>query len=116
MLQTISTRLRRSKLFESRSSLVPVAQDRSRMIVTLSVLLTFLSCYLREFVLPDVPTMTWGDYGLFATNGARILAGQMPYRDYFTFLPPGTDLIYSLLFRWFGLELWIPNLVIIAKA
>jgi hypothetical protein len=93
-----------------------VAQDRSRLIVTISVLLTFLTCYLREFVLPNVPTMSWSDQMLFATNGTRILAGQMPYRDYFQFLTPGTDLIYSLLFRWFGVELWIPNLTMACLA
>jgi hypothetical protein len=60
--------------------------------------------------------MSWGDHVLYATNGTRILAGQMPYRDYFTFLTPGTDLIYSLLFRWFGLELWIPNLTMACLA
>ena len=110
MPETGSTRLRRTAFQESQSEPRPVAQDRHRLIVTISVLLTFLTCYLREFVPPNVPIMSWGDHVLFATNGTRILAGQMPYRDYFTFLTPGTDLIYSLLFRWFGVELWIPNL------
>jgi hypothetical protein len=116
MRETDSVCLRRRESQESRSEPVPVAQDRHRLIVTISVLLTFLACYLSEFVLPNVPTMSWGDHVLFATNGARILAGQMPYRDYFTFLTPGTDLIYSLLFRWFGLELWIPNLTMACLA
>ncbi|AEU35029.1 hypothetical protein AciX8_0679 [Granulicella mallensis MP5ACTX8] len=93
-----------------------VAQNRSRLIIAISVLLTFLICYLRGFVLPNVPTMSWSDQMLFATNGTRILAGQMPYRDYFQFLTPGTDLIYSLLFRWFGVELWIPNLTMACLA
>jgi hypothetical protein len=53
---------------------------------------------------------------LFAANGTRILAGQMTYRDYFQFLTPGADLIYSLLFRWFGVELWIPNLTMVCLA
>jgi hypothetical protein len=60
--------------------------------------------------------MSWTDQMLFATNGTRILSGQMPYRDYFQFLTPGTDLIYSLLFRWFGVELWIPNLTMACLA
>jgi hypothetical protein len=114
MPETGSTRLRRTAFQESQS--VPAAQDRHRLIVTASVLLTFLTCYLREFTLPMVPIMSFGDYGSFATNGTRILAGEMPYRDYFTFLTPGTDLIYSLLFRWFGVELWIPNLTMACLA
>ena len=60
--------------------------------------------------------MAWGDNMLFATDGTRNLAGQMPYRDYFWFLTPGTDLIYSVLFRWFGLELWITNLTMACLA
>jgi hypothetical protein len=55
--------------------------------------------------------MTWGDQLLYATNGARLLSGQTPYRDYFEFLPAGTDLTYALLFRCFGISLWIPNLL-----
>jgi len=116
MPETGSTRLRRTAFQESQSGPRAVAQDRPRLIVTISVLLTFLTCYLRDFVLPNIPAMSWGDQVLFSTNGTRILAGQMPYRDYFQFLTPGTDLIYSLLFRWFGVEIWIPNLTMACLA
>jgi hypothetical protein len=80
------------------------------------VCLTFASCYLRVFVLPKTPIMFWGDALLFAMNGARMVAGHLPYRDYFLFLPPGTDLLYSSLFRFFGRFLWIPNLVMACLA
>jgi hypothetical protein len=80
-------------------------------IPALAFLATFVLCYLRNFVLPNTPVLLWGDQMLYATNGARVLAGQMPYRDFFEFLTPGTDLTYALLFRLFGLRLWIPNLV-----
>jgi hypothetical protein len=73
--------------------------------------LTFVACWLRTFVLPGVPVLIWGDQLLYATNGARVIVGQMPYRDFFEFLPAGTDLTYAFLFRVFGLYLWIPNLV-----
>jgi hypothetical protein len=116
MQETDSTPVRSTAYQEAQSEPRPVAQDRSGLIVALSVLFTFLVIYLREFVLPNVPTMSWTDQMLFATNGARILAGQMPYRDYFQFLTPGTDLFYSLLFRWFGVKLWIPNLTMTCLA
>ena len=116
MQETGSTRLRRTEFQETQSEPRPIAQDRPRLIITISVLLTFLTCYLRDFVLLNVPTMSWSDQMLFATNGTRILAGQMPYRDYFQFLTPGTDLIYSLLFQWLGVELWIPNLTMACLA
>ena len=60
--------------------------------------------------------MSWNDQMLFATDGARIVAGQMPYRDYFQFGPPGTDLFYAFLFRHLGLHLWIPNLLMVCLA
>ena len=114
MGETDSTRLGRRE--ESRSETGSGAHHRAGWIIAVSVLITFLASYFREFVRLDVPTMSWGDYGLFADHGARILAGQMPYRDYFTFLTPGTDLVYSLLFRWLGAELRIPNLTMACLA
>ncbi len=77
----------------------------------LIAIVTFLVCYARTFVLPHTPIMFWGDQLLYATNGARIIDGQMPYRDFFEFLPAGTDLVYASLFRIFGVRLWIPNLL-----
>jgi len=73
--------------------------------------LTFAVCYLRGFVFPHTPFLFWGDQPGFATKGARILAGEIPYRDFFEFLTPGTDLVYAALFRIFGILPWLPNLV-----
>src|SRR5260370_2272887 len=60
--------------------------------------------------------MSWNDQMLFASDGARIVAGQMPYRDYFQFVTPGTDLLYASLFRHLGLLLWIPNALMVCLA
>ena len=79
-------------------------------------LVGFFACYARTFVLPHTPILFWGDQMLYATNGARIVAGQMPYRDFFEFLPAGTDLAYALLFQTFGVRLWIPNLLMVVLA
>jgi hypothetical protein len=87
-----------------------------RWLVAIAPSLTFAICFLREFVLPHAPVMSWNDQMLFATNGARIVAGQMPYRDYFQFVTPGTDLVYAFLFRHLGLLLWIPNLLMVCLA
>ena len=73
--------------------------------------ITFAACYLRNFVFPHAPIMLWADQLLYATNGFRLISGQMPYRDYFEFLPAGTDLTYAFLFQCFGVSLWIPNLL-----
>jgi hypothetical protein len=87
-----------------------------RWLVATAPSFTFVICYLREFVLPHAPVMSWNDQMLFASNGARIVAGQMPYRDYFQFVTPGTDLVYAFLFRHLGLSLWIPNLLMACLA
>ena len=73
--------------------------------------LTFIVCYLRGFVFPHTPILLWGDQLGFATKGARLLHGELPYRDFFEFLTPGTDLVYAALFRLLGASPWIPNLV-----
>lgn len=78
--------------------------------------LTFAVCCLRLFVLPHTPLLLWGDGPGFATKGVRILGGELPYRDFFEFLTPGTDLVYALLFRWFGVSLWVLHLVMATLA
>jgi hypothetical protein len=60
--------------------------------------------------------MSWDDQMLFASDGARIVAGRMPYRDYFQFVTPGADLVYAFLLRHLGVLLWIPNLLMVCLA
>jgi len=74
------------------------------------VALTFAVCLLRLFVLPHTPLLLWGDALGFAIKGVRMLSGELPYRDFFEFLTPGTDLFYALLFRCFGVSLWAMHL------
>src|SRR6266481_1376026 len=87
-----------------------------RWLVAVAPSFTFATCYLRDFVLPKAPVMSWADQMLFATDGARIVAGQMPYRDYFQFVTPGADLVYAFLFQHLGLLLGIPNLLMVCLA
>jgi hypothetical protein len=82
----------------------------------LAGLLNFATCYLREFLIPNVPLVLWGDNLGFFNNGSRILQGQLPYRDYFQFLPPGTDLVYAALIKIFGFRIWIPSLTMACLA
>ena len=80
------------------------------------IALTFTICYLRAFLLPHTPMLFWGDQVGFATKGAQVLSGELPYRDFFEFLTPGTDLFYAALFRCFGILPWLPNLVMACLA
>lgn len=79
-------------------------------------LFTWLDCYFRLFVFPHVAVLPSGDQIGFAYAGSRIVAGQLPYRDYFQIVPPGTDLTYALLIRQFGLHTGTPHLVMTALA
>ena len=72
---------------------------------------TFVVCYFRSFIFPNVPIVLWGDQNGFFYDGSRIVSGLLPYRDYFQIVPPGTDLTYALLIKCFGWYAWIPNLV-----
>jgi hypothetical protein len=40
----------------------------------------------------------------------------LPYRNFFDFVTPGTELVYALFFRWEGVDLWAPNLLMCAMA
>ncbi|HWW22592.1 MAG TPA: hypothetical protein VNY78_01760 [Edaphobacter sp.] len=76
-----------------------------------AALFNFAVCYFSSFVLLNVPLVLWGDQVGFYNAGSRVVLGQLPYRDYFQIVPPGTDLTYALLIKHFGLQLWIPNLL-----
>jgi len=82
----------------------------------LVAIFNFGICYFRTFVYPNIPSLPWGDASGFLNNGARIVAGRLPYRDYFAFVPPGTELTYALLVREFGARSWIPHIVMAGVA
>ncbi len=81
-----------------------------------TAMFSFLTCYFRSFVSVKVPLVLWGDQIGFFNDGNRIVLGQLPYRDYFKIVPPGTDLTYALLIKLFGVQMWIPNLLMACLA
>jgi hypothetical protein len=75
-----------------------------------AMLLFFISAvflYLRTFLLPAVPLLTVGDESHYFLHALRMMHGQLPYKDYFTFVPPGTDLLYVGIFRLLGVHQWV---------
>lgn len=86
------------------------------MIAALLSVFAFTVCHSRSFILPNVPLLPGGDQLSFVSAGSRIVAGELPYRDFFEKLPVGTDLTYALLVKWFGLYTWIPGLVMACLA
>jgi len=90
---------------------------RRLIVVTVSMAsFAFAACYLHSFVFPDIPILPGGDAIGFVNDGARIVAGQLPYRDFFEMLPPGTPITYALLIKSFGLFNWIPFLTMAVLA
>lgn len=89
---------------------------RYQWLVAILAAVTFAFCYFRSFVFPDTPLLLWGDQLGVATDASRMLAGQLPYRDYFELLTSGSELVYAWLFKLFGLSLWIPNFVMACLA
>jgi hypothetical protein len=82
----------------------------------LTALFNFLTCYFRSFVSGNVPVVLWGDQIGFFEDGSRMALGQLPYRDYFKIVSPGTDLTYAFLIKIFGVQMWIPNLLMASLA
>src|ERR1700761_4086138 len=63
--------------------------------------------YLRTFLLPATPFAATDDQSLFFARAVRIVQSQVPYRDFFEIVTPGTELIYAAGFRLFGIHAWI---------
>jgi hypothetical protein len=68
---------------------------------------------LRVCVWPGVPVLLGGDQGLFWMYGDRMLRGEIPYRDFFQFTPPGTDVVYFAAFALLGTRVWVVNAIVV---
>jgi hypothetical protein len=70
--------------------------------------------YANLFASGTTPFLLGGDEQVFWMNAQRLLHGELVYRDFFEFTPPGTDLAYLTAFRLFGSEVWVTNLVVLS--
>jgi len=79
---------------------------------------TILACtvylYPNLFLSAKTPFLLGGDQVYFWMGAQRILDGQVVYRDFFQFTPPGTDLLYAAFFKILGTDIWVTNTVVIA--
>ncbi len=85
----------------------PSARELSNSHFALALAGAALFLYLRTFLLPGTPFVAHDDQTLFFIRAIRILHGQTLYRDFFEFVPPGTDLLYAAGFRIFGVHAWL---------
>jgi hypothetical protein len=84
--------------------------DRCRVIL---LLIAAAYLYLNLFALLNVPFLLGGDQAYFWMDGQRMLYGDQPYRDFFQFTPPGTDLFYLVMFKLFGPYIWVTNMCVL---
>lgn len=93
-----------------------VIKPNSRVLdapIILFMLAALLFLYAFLFVPPFVP-IAMGIVGpICVVDGMRLCAGEVMYRDFFQFLPPGTGLFYSLPIKIFGPRLWIPDMTLL---
>ncbi|MBO0910553.1 MAG: hypothetical protein J2P13_02070 [Acidobacteria bacterium] len=80
---------------------------KTYIILLLSAIAAYL--YLNLFLLPGTPILLDGDQVYFWTNGQRLLSGELPYRDFYQYTPPGTDFFFWAAFRTFGTRIWVLN-------
>jgi len=97
---------------ESQPSLRPVSDVRRRFyFLFAAAVLAFL--YLRTFTFGGTPLIVSLDETLYFEHGIRILHGQVPFRDYFTYVMPGSDLLYAAVFGLLGVHAWLAQLFVI---
>jgi hypothetical protein len=75
--------------------------------------LTFFYLFVSLFVRLRIPILLSDDQVFFWSYAHRILNREHPYKDFFQFTTPGTDLVYAGLFQIFGERLWVTNLVVL---
>jgi hypothetical protein len=72
-----------------------------------------LYLYVNLFALPATPYLLGGDQVLFWVNAQRLLRGEVIYRDFLEFTPPGADVLYLGAFALLGSRIWVPNVVVL---
>src|SRR5271170_2705105 len=70
---------------------------------------TALYLYANLFAFPNIPFHLDGDQTFFWVYALRMLHGDLIYRDFFQFTPPGADLFFLGIFKLFGPRIWVMN-------
>ncbi|WP_263358124.1 hypothetical protein [Acidicapsa ligni] len=68
--------------------------------------------YFNLFASHGVPILQSGDQVYFWMGAQQLLNGQVIYRDFFQYTPPGTDLIFAAFFRFLGITIGATNIVV----
>jgi 4-amino-4-deoxy-L-arabinose transferase-like glycosyltransferase len=65
------------------------------------------------WVMPLVSYIGGADEGITLQGAIRILGGELPYRDFFSFYTPGTYYIHAAVFRIFGTSLLAARMTLV---
>ncbi len=81
---------------------------------TLFLSLIALFLYFQLFRFPITPILFEGDHAVHLTNAWRMFQGEYAYRDFFLVTFPGTEMFYLLLFKLFGVKIYLLNITFFA--
>jgi len=70
--------------------------------------------YVNLFASPRYPILLGGDQVHFWMDAQRLLAGEVIYRDFYQYTPPGVDLVFAASFKMLGARIWVCNVVVLA--
>jgi 4-amino-4-deoxy-L-arabinose transferase-like glycosyltransferase len=97
MMPMAQTEMASSSGNEAREQELPISDRRERVIAILVFISSFAYlCAFRRYLSLEP------DEGIVLQGAERILHGQLPYRDFFTFYTPGSFYLVAFLFRIFG--------------
>jgi hypothetical protein len=68
---------------------------------------------LNLFTFSGIPFFLGSDQTYFWVYAQRMISGELVYRDFFQFTPPGTDLAFFAFFRIFGARFWVTSFVVL---
>jgi 4-amino-4-deoxy-L-arabinose transferase-like glycosyltransferase len=87
-------------------------RDRGELLITLAV---FAGALLYLWPLHDFLSFN-ADEGITLASAERILRGQVAYRDFFTFVTPGSPYLMALWFKLFGNSFVVARSVLLVYA
>lgn len=76
-------------------------------------MMVFIFLYTQLFQFPFTPIYFEGDHFITISNAVRMVDGDVMYRDFFHFTPPGAELYYKTFFSIFGKKIWVLNFTIL---
>lgn len=74
-----------------------------------SLALVAASLYFQAFLWPHIPIYQGSSSPIFMLDAVRMLHGETIYKDFFELTLPGAPVFYALMFKLFGIKIWISS-------